>query len=159
MSHRLRLALLLPLALLLSACGPTRHVFPPDAAIQQLQLTPAGQWQISVRINNYSYDTEVHFLRLDASLTVGTDVAGSLAAPLKLTIAARSADVTELQLTPTAAAAKALAALGNNGSRSLAYHLKGTITVGDDKGGGRREFPLDHNDYLSPVPGVPGTYR
>jgi hypothetical protein len=155
---RLRLLALLSVALLLAACGPTKHVFPPGLSIQQLRVGADGQWTVTVRMNNYSYDSAVRFDHLHATFKLGDDDAGTLDAAVAIDVAERSADVTDVRLTPSSAAQKALAALGDDGSRNIAYSLKGTVQVTpEDKS--QRDFPVDHHDWLSPVPGVPGTYR
>lgn len=156
-----RCFLLLALTLLLAACGaPTRHVFPPDLSVQQLRVTPNGGWILDIRINNYSYDASVRFVRMAATLTVGSDEAGRIDAPIGITIAPSSADVFQTTLAPSTAATKALAALEAKGSGgSLAYKLAGDVNVSDEDGKSPRSFPINHHDYLSPVPGVAHTYR
>lgn len=159
MTIRPRLALLLPLLLLLAACGPVRHVFPPDVGIQQLRGGDDGRWTLTLRLNNTSYDTAVRFQHLDATLTLGGETAGRVDARVGIDVAARSADVFDVTLQPGAAARAALAALGNDGGRSLRYALAGTVTVSDEHGGKEQRFTFDHDDALSPVPGIPDTYR
>lgn len=158
MMIRPRVATLL-LLLLIAACSPVRHVFPPDVGIQQLHSDADGRWTLTLRLNNYSYDATVVFRHIDATLAIGSETAGHLDARTDIAVAARSADVVEVTLQPAASAQTVLAALGNDGGRSLHYTLTGTVTVGDERGGKEQRFPFDHDDALSPVPGIPATYR
>ena len=87
------------------------------------------------------------------------------AGPGELNIPAFAGDVTTLDVLPTPAMGNALAAVAAKGSAgSLAYAVSGTVHClpdladrPDDKN--PRDFPFQHRDYLSPVPGIAHTFR
>ncbi|MBS0432525.1 MAG: LEA type 2 family protein [Proteobacteria bacterium] len=149
---------LLPVAALLAlaACSGGTKLQPPAASIQQLQALPSGQWQLTVRIENYSYDTAMHVYTLDADLSVGGAAAGHLTASPGLDIPEMTGDVATATITPGAAAR---AALDHAGKNALVYELKGHIGVGKGEGGSPQPFDIDGKGYLSPVPGVANTWR
>src|SRR5690242_9575170 len=101
---------LIPLTavLVLSACGPGTKLQPPTASIQQLKVLPGGQWQLTLRVQNYSYDTGMHVYALDADLDLGDKNAGHVSVSPDLDIPAMSADVANATLTPSAEARAAL---------------------------------------------------
>lgn len=143
--------------LLLSACGPGTKLQPPAASIQQLRVLPNGQWQFTLRIANYSYDTGMHVFAVNAGLYVGGKFAGPVVvAPSSLDIPAMSADTTTVIFTPSAEAQALLEAAGKN---AVAYEVKGELTVGKSEAGKEDIFDLDGKGYLSPVPGVANTWR
>src|SRR5690242_8273031 len=106
----------------LSACGPGTKLQPPAASIQQLQVLPSGQWQLTLRIQNYSYDTGMHVYTLDADLDLAGKRTGHVTVSPDLDIPAMSADTASATITPDAAARAALAAAKGN---AVAYELKG----------------------------------
>jgi hypothetical protein len=140
----------------LGACGPATKLQPPTASIQQLQALPNGQWQLTLRVENYSYDTAMHVYALDADLTLGGVNAGHVAVSPGLDIPAMSADTATATLAP---AAEARTALANAKGNAVAYELKGKLSVGKGESGKSEPFDLDGKGYLSPVPGVPNTWR
>ncbi|HET6911810.1 MAG TPA: hypothetical protein VFH71_00505 [Rhodanobacteraceae bacterium] len=141
----------------LSACGPGTKLQPPAASIQQLRVLPNGQWQFTLRIQNYSYDTGMHVFAVNAQLDVGGKFAGPIVvAPSSLDIPAMSADTTTVTFTPSADARALLAAAGKN---AIAYEVKGKLTVGKSETGKEDIFDLDGKGYISPVPGVANTWR
>ena len=142
--------------LALSACGPGTKLQPPTAGIQQLQVLPDGQWQLTLRIQNYSYDTGMHVYALDADLDLAGKRAGHVAVSPGLDIPAMSADTASATITPDAAARAALAAAKGN---AVAYELKGGMNVGKGESGKPQHFDLDGKGYISPVPGVANTWR
>ena len=142
--------------LALAGCGGGTKLQPPAASIQQLQALPSGQWQLTLRVENYSYDTAMHVYTLDAELSVGGATAGHLVASPGLDIPEMSADTATATITPDAAALSALAIAKNN---AVAYELKGHLGVGKGEGGGPQPFAIDGKGYLSPVPGVANTWR
>ncbi|HET6631326.1 MAG TPA: LEA type 2 family protein [Rhodanobacteraceae bacterium] len=157
---RLPFALLMMAAVLLAGCGPTHHVFPPDLSVQQLHVDSDGHWQLTLRLRNYSYDASVHWDHVQVDLTVGAAGAGTIDAGPDIDIAEQSADVVHTTLDPPAAARQALAVTNQPGTttHSIAYTLKGTLEV-TGEGGGRQSFPVDRQGWLSPVPGLSGTWR
>ena len=140
----------------LSACGPGTKLQPPTASIQQLRVLPNGQWQFTLRIQNYSYDTGMHVYALDADLDLAGKRAGHVAVSPGLDIPAMSADTASATITPDAAARAALAAAKGN---AVAYQLKGGMNVGKGESGKPQHFDLDGKGYISPVPGVANTWR
>ena len=152
----LRFSFLCAVVLLLSACGPGTKLQPPTASIQQLQALPNGQWTLTLRVENYSYDTAMHVYALDADLTLGGAKAGHVSVSPGLDIPAMSADTATAMIMPDAAARAALADAKGN---AIAYELKGHLSVGKGEGGKADQFDLDGKGYVSPVPGVANTWR
>jgi hypothetical protein len=140
----------------LSACGPGTKLQPPAASIQQLRILPDGQWQLTVRIENYSFDTGMHVYALDSDLELAGKGAGHITASPDLDIPAMTADVATATLTPGADARAALADAKDN---AVAYELKGTLSVGKGEDGKPQSFDLHGKGYISPVPGVANTWR
>lgn len=137
----------LALACLVTACstGPVMKVHPSSASIQQLAVQPDGDWKITLRIQNFS-TMSMHYRALDAKLRIaGSDVGEIRFAP-DMDIVANNGDVIETIL-------KTSAKLPASGD--FAYQLKGTIDTSEPKA----NFRLDYSSRLSPVPGVPNTYR
>jgi hypothetical protein len=151
---------LLLLGLLLTACGPAKKsVFPPTLSIQQLAVQADGRWQLSLRIQNNSYG-EMDFSSLDGQLQVADLVPVRLHASFKRDIPALAGDVLPLQILPTSAMTKALQAIAGKGSAgSLGYRISGTATAKPEQEKQPRDFDFSGNDWLSPVPGIPDTYR
>lgn len=164
MKRLLRCIALVALAAGLAACGPPRKsVFPPTITIQQMQVRPDGQWHLVLRIQNNSY-TGMTFHSIDGTLQVADDIPVRLHADFKRDIPALSGDVTTLDILPTPAMAKALAAVAAKGSAgSLAYRISGSTHATPEREKAKKEKPRDFdfhgNDWLSPVPGIPNTYR
>jgi hypothetical protein len=94
-------------------------VFPPTVSIQQLQVLPNGQWQLTVRIQNNSYG-EMDFNSLEGQLQIGTLIPIRLHATFELDVPALVGDVIQLDVLPTTAMTQALQAIANKGQRRLA---------------------------------------
>ena len=148
------------LALGLVACGPPRKsVFPPAVSIQQLQVRPGGPWHLTVRIQNNSYG-EMDFTSLEGTLQVARLVPVRLHGTFKRDIPALSGDVIELDVLPTPEMDKALAEVAAKGSGgSLAYTVSGSARAKPEQEDQPRDFSFSGNDWLSPAPGIPGTFR
>lgn len=142
--------------LALSACGPGTKLQKPAASIQQLKALPDGQWQLTLRIENYSYDTGMHVYTLDADLDVAGKRAGHVNVSPALDIPAMSADTADATIAPSADARAALADAKGN---AVAYELKGNLSIGKGESGKPQSFDLDGKGYISPVPGVADTWR
>lgn len=144
----------------LTACSPPREsVFPPAARIQELHIQPDGHWQLTLRIQNNSY-TSMRFTTVNLRMMLNKQDAGTLTASPNLDIPQFAADVVDLQLTPSPAAAAALSAIANKGSSvSISYILKGSITATTEHDKKPRDFDIDRHDWLSPVPGIDNTFR
>lgn len=156
MKPTLRFLVLFVAIIALAACGMGTKLQPPTASIQQLRTLPDGQWELTVRIQNYSYDTGMHVYALDADLDVGGKLAGHVALSPALDIPAMNADTATATITPKADARAALMSAKGN---AIAYELKGSMSVGKGEAGKPDRFDLDGKGYLSPVPGVANTWR
>ena len=161
----LRCLVLLALAAGLAACGPQRKsVFPPSLTVQQMQVLPNGTWRLTVRIQNNSYGG-MDFSTINGSLQVASEMPVRLHAAFDLDIPSFAGDVVSIDVLPTPAMAGALAAVAAKGSAgSLAYAIGGTIHAQPDLADHpdnkkARDFPFQHNDFLSPVPGIANTFR
>lgn len=152
-----RIALLL-LCALIAACssGPVRRVSEPAANIQQLTVRADGRWMIDLRIDNFS-SVPMRFDAVALKLTVAGADAGTLQGAPALTIGPESADVASLTLAPTAAA-KIVVADALARGRGLGYTLAGTLTAAPEDGRAR-EWDIDRDNALSPVPGLTGVLR
>lgn len=134
-------------ACLLAACsnGPVRKVHPSTAGIQQLAVQADGSWKITLRIQNYS-TFPMHYSRVDAKLSIDGREVGDVVVTPDIDIVANNGDVVDATLQTSAKLPR---------SGDFGYQLKGTITTGEPKA----EFRFDKSSRLSPVPGVPDTYR
>lgn len=156
---------LLVLATLLTACGPHRQsVFPPTITIQQMHVQPDGAWQLSLRIQNNSY-TGMDYQSVEGTLEVAQGIPVRVHARFDLSIPSFAGDVVQVDVLPTPAMNQALQAAAVKGSTgSLPYVLNGTVHCVpnlDDHPDNKnpRDFPFNSNSFLSPVPGVPNTFR
>lgn len=151
---------ILLLSLLMTACGPAKKsVFPPTLSIQQLKVQADGRWQLTLRIQNNSYG-EMDFTSLEGQLQIAEQVPVRLHATFKRDIPALAGDVLPLEILPTAAMSKALQAIAGKGSAgSLGYRISGTASAKPEQEKQSRDFDFSGNDWLSPVPGIPDTYR
>ncbi len=144
----------------LVACGPPRKsVFPPTVSVQEMTTRPDGQWRLTVRIQNNSYG-EMDFKSIDGELKVADGVPVRLHSRFDLDIPAFAADVTQIDLLPTpemSAALKVAAAKGSAGS--VPYSVTGTANAKPEQEKDIRDFSFHGNDWLSPVPGIPNTWR
>lgn len=144
----------------LIGCGPPRKsVFPPHVTIQQLVVMPDAQWQLTLRIQNNSYD-EMDFTALSGQLQIGNQIPVLLRAAFDRAIPELAGDVITLKVLPTDAMSKALEATGAKGSSgSLEYRLSGSVTATPEQTKKTRDFAFKGTDWLSPVPGIAHTYR
>ncbi|MGN6328696.1 MAG: hypothetical protein ACTHL5_07125 [Rhodanobacter sp.] len=153
---------IIPLTLLLGlvACGPPKKsVFPPTVTVQQLTVLPGGQWRLTLRIQNNSY-SGMDFKALEGSMQVAELVPIRLHATFERDIPAFAGDVIQLDVLPTAAMTQALQAVATKGSGgSLAYRIGGSASAKPEQEDAPRDFDFSGRDWLSPVPGTPGTFR
>jgi len=142
-----RLSVPLVLGILLAACGggPVRKVHPSTASIQQLAVQSDGSWKLSLRIQNYS-TFSMHFSAIDAALSVDGKEVGTLKVAPDIDIVGSSGDVVDAVFKPSNKIT-----FGTD----IAYALKGTIETSEPK----ESFKFDTASRLTPVPGVPDTYR
>lgn len=144
----LRPILVIILLALLSACssGPVKRISPPTASVQELSMAADGQWQLSLRLQNFS-NVPMTFDRLDAILTINGEEAGRIESALNLDIPGGNADIFQAGLTPS----QTLPTL----SGQLAYELKGHIRSSDPK----KSYPFERSSQLMPAPGLDKTWR
>lgn len=154
----MRIALVALAISLLAACagGSVKRVSEPTARIQQLTVAADGSWTIDLRLQNYS-SIPMRFDRVDLTLEIAGQPAGSLQATPALDIGPESADVTRVRLVPSMAGKLAVAdALAD--ARGVTYRLQGRIdATPEDKG--RRDFDIEASSALNPAPGLPGVLR
>lgn len=150
---------LLALSGLLAGCagsGPVRRVSEPAASIQQLTVRADGSWSVDLRINNYS-SIPMRFDAVALAMDVGGQPAGTLSGTAGISIGPESADVVTLAHAPGAQARIAVADALASG-RGVSYRLDGTLAATPD-GGRQRNYDVEHDSALSPVPGLPGVLR
>ena len=145
-------------ALLLAACSSTggKRVSEPAASIQQLTVDARGNWQVQLRLQNYS-SMATRFDTIDLALEVNGQPAGHLKASPALSIPGESADLTPLRHVPDGAGRLVVADALASGS-GINYTLKGDVQV-TPEGSKPRSYTIDGKNQLSPVPGLPGVLR
>jgi hypothetical protein len=144
------------LALLLAGCGggPVVRVFPPEARVNEITVLPGGEWQVSLRLQNFS-TVPMRMDAVDAVLSVNGIEAGRIATQPGFLVGPFTSDVHAITLRPSPAASDALvAALASR--RALRYAITGTITSSEPR---ERDWPFDFDSALSPVPGLDGVLR
>jgi hypothetical protein len=145
---------------LLAACGPARKsVFPPAVTLQEVSAKPGGPWHVVLRLRNNSYGG-MSFASFRGTLRVGGLGGVILDSKIDQDIPSFAADVTTITLLPTPEMAKALADLAAKGSSgALPYTIDGNVTATPEKEDKPRDFEVHGKNWLSPVPGIPDTYR
>lgn len=157
MKSILKLSLAAAALLLLASCGSARRVSPPSTAIQQLTVQANGDWALDLRLHNFS-SVSMRFDSVRLEVSMDEHVAGTLQATPAISIGPTSADVVRVTLKPEGMARIAVAdALASR--RSLAYRLKGTVTVTPAEETKPREFEVDDRSSLNPAPGLDGVLR
>jgi hypothetical protein len=148
------------LAIGLLGCGPPKKsIFPPNVSVQQLKVLPSGQWRLTLRIQNNSYG-EMDFRSLDGQLQVAEGLPVRLHATFVLDIPTLAGDVLDIDVLPTAAMTQALKAIAGKGSAgSVGYRVSGSARAKPEQEKAQRDFDFSGDDRLSPVPGIPDTYR
>lgn len=126
--------------------GPVKRINPPSASIQELAIQTDGTWRLTLRVQNFS-TVPMTFSQLRSSVAVdGTDV-GNIQVDPAIEIVGENADVVIATL-------RTSAKLGIG--RNVAYTLKGRIEASAPKAQG---FDFEYSSRLSPVPGIPNTWR
>jgi hypothetical protein len=146
------------LALALAACssGVVKRVSEPAAGIQQLTVGNDGNWEVELRLRNYS-SMPMRFDDIALRMKVGEEAAGTLTAAPGLSIGPESADVVTLRLQPSSPARIVMAdALA--GGRSLFYELEGTVKATPEEKK-QRSFEVKSRNSLNQAPGLPGVLR
>ena len=154
-----RISLVMSLLLaLLAGCASTggQRISEPAASIQQLSIDAQGQWQLALRLQNYS-NVAMRFEEVDLALSIANEAAGQLQARPALTVAAESAEILNISLTPGLnTKLRAADALANG--RGFAYQLKGTVKASTESGKSR-SYQIQRDSALSPAPELPGVLR
>ena len=152
----IRLVALAFLALaLLAACagGPPKRVYPPQASVSELRATAAGEWELALRIRNFS-TVPMDFNRMQATLVLAGGEATRFDINPALTVGPGSAEVVVHRFSPPAAVRaavqEALAA-----RRPVPYSLSGRLASREP--GTDDEF--EYTSRLDPVPGLEGVLR
>jgi hypothetical protein len=159
MARCLRYSLLVVLALtLLAGCGGgggvRQRLFPPTVSVQELAQQSGGGWTLKLRLQNFSNVT-MRFDALDAKLTIDDVAAGAIVASPMLAVGPESADVVDLEFTPSSAAsARVRDALA--GKRSIAYTLAGQVRSTEPA---KRRDDFTFTSQLTAVPGLAGVLR
>jgi hypothetical protein len=153
----LRLPVFIPtlLVLILSACSSTPRVryFPPQASLQQLQRLPDGQWQVQLRMQNFSTGAmQFNSLSLNVRFQDGEPL--RLDSNDTLKVGANSAEILNLRMNIPAAQQsllnERLAKL-----QSVRYSLQGDVRSIDPN----KTYPLAYEGRLNPAPGLDGVFR
>lgn len=144
---------------LLASCGtssPVRRISEPAASIQQLTVRADGQWDVQLRLDNFS-SIPMRFTTTDIQIAFDNGAAASVKVQPQISIGPESADVVSATLTPTAGGRARIASALADG-RSLNYTLGGTLDAGPADGKSRT-FEVERTSSLTPVPGLPGVLR
>ncbi len=151
-------ALLVSVVLPLAGCGggPVRRVSEPAASIQQLTVRADGQWDVQLRLDNFS-SVPMQFTNTDIQITFDNGAAGSLQTQPGISVGPESADVANATITPTADGRARIATALADG-RSLNYTLSGSVDAAPD-GANSRKYKIKRDSALTPVPGLAGVLR
>ena len=100
---RARLPLIALSTLLLAACssGPVKRVSPPQASISQLTVLADGQWQLELRLQNFS-TMAMRFDSVQLDLRNEQELLARLEAQPAFSVGAESGDLHRLTVQPTA---------------------------------------------------------
>ncbi|MGE8289826.1 MAG: LEA type 2 family protein [Stenotrophomonas sp.] len=158
MRFRPTYALITVAALALAACsgGPVKRVSEPAASIQQLTVGNDGNWDVELRLRNYS-SMPMRFDAVSLAMKVGDEAAGTLSTQPGVSIGPESADVVKVRLQPSSAA-RIVVADSLAGGRSLFYELEGTISATPEEKK-QRSFDVKSRNSLNQAPGLPGVLR
>ncbi|WP_297802310.1 LEA type 2 family protein [Arenimonas sp. GDDSR-1] len=141
--------------LLLTACasGPTIRYFPPQATIKELKQQPDGQWQIQIRIQNFSTGA-MDFSEIKLKLQFQDGEWAEIGSPESVNIGANNAELLTLKL-PLSASTREIIRDRQEKSQPLRYRLEGSLRSRDPG----RSYPLKYEGRLNPAPGLAGVYR
>ena len=151
-------ALLLLVASTLAACGggPVRRVSEPAASIQQLTVRADGQWDVQLRLDNFS-SIPMRFTSTNIQMAFDNGAAGSLQTQPDISIGPESADVVNATISPTADGRARIATALADG-RSLSYTLGGSVDAAPQDAK-VRTYKIKRDSALTPVPGLAGVLR
>ncbi|MET3008431.1 hypothetical protein ABXT00_03535 [Stenotrophomonas koreensis] len=155
---RARLFLLALVASLLTACstGPVKRISPPQVSVAQLSVQADGQWQMDLRLQNFS-SMAMRFEDLQLEVRSGDEVLARVQTNADLSVGAESADIHALSVQPTATG-RVLAASALADARALPYQLSGKLQA-SPVDGRTREYPINFRSSLHPAPGLSGVLR
>lgn len=158
MLHRFRTVFIILCTLTLAACGNgiVKRVSEPAASLQQLTVRADGNWTVALRLQNYS-SMPMSFDNVSLALSVGDTEAGTLVTRPGISIGGVSADVINVDFTPTSAA-RLVVADALAGNRTLAYGLKGSMAATPQEKK-QRTFDISSRSTLNQAPGLPGVLR
>ena len=153
-----RFASITALSFLLAACssGPVRRVSEPTASLQQLTVRSDGQWDVQLRLQNYS-SIAMRFDKASLDIRFDNGPAAKLEVQPGLEIGPESADVVSAILTPLPAGRARIASALADG-HGLAYTLSGSLAA-TPQDGKQKSWDIKRESALSPVPGLPGALR
>lgn len=156
MRSAFRGVLAIALLALIAGCSSgalRKQINPPRASIQQLAVQPDGQWQLTMRLQNFS-NVPTMFETVSVKLKVADQDAGSVALSPAMTIGPESADVVTTLLRP-ALGAKLQVASALTASQPVRYSVAGTIVTREPKG----SYEVSYESTLNPAPGLNGVMR
>ena len=158
LSKRFAVIALAAFALLLAACSSTggKRVSEPAVSIQQLTVDARGNWQVQLRLQNYS-SMAMRFDTIDLALELNGQPAGHLKGTPALSIPGESADLATVSHVPDGTGRLVVADALASG-QGINYTLKGDVQVTPD-GSKQRSYTIDGKNQLGPVPGLPGVLR
>ncbi|MFT3806046.1 LEA type 2 family protein [Arenimonas sp.] len=147
--------LFLSMAALLAACGgrERKRINPPSASLQELVAQANGQWQLKLRLQNFS-SVPITFDNIDGNLTIGGQSAGSFSSAPAISIGPETSDIVVLTMKPSLEA-KTTVATALAVGQSLPYRIEGRIRSHDPN----RDDQFKFESALSPAPGLPGVMR
>lgn len=148
--------IILTTTLILAACGhgPVKRIFPPTASIQELVVQADGQWQLRVRIQSFSNVSHT-VSQVSAQLKIDGIEAATVQLSPNIAIGPQNAEVEDLLLTPSPAAAARVNAALESGQR-VDYALSGSLT---STAPNKRRDDFNFDGQLWPMPGLPGVLR
>lgn len=145
--------------LVLAGCGsggPVRRVSEPAASIQQLTVRADGQWDVQLRLQNYS-SVPMRFVATNLQIAFDNGAAASVQAQPDISVGPESADVFTATVVPLPAGRARIATALADG-RGLNYTLGGSLDAAPEKGNSRN-YKINRSSALTPVPGLPGVLR
>ena len=153
-----RFASITALSFLLAACssGPVRRISEPTASLQQLTVRSDGQWDVQLRLQNYS-SIAMRFDKATLDIRFDNGPAAKLEVQPGLEIGPESADVVSAILTPLPAGRARIASALADG-HGLSYTLSGSLAA-TPQDGKQKAWDIKRESALSPVPGLPGALR
>lgn len=156
--HR-RVAWIVALALGLAGCGTggsVRRISEPAASIQQLTVRADGNWEVQLRLDNFS-SVPMRFAATNIQVAFDNGAAATLQSQPQIAIGPESADVVTTEVSPLPEGRARIATALADG-RSLNYTLGGTVEAGPEDGKAR-SYKIKLTSALTPVPGLPGVLR